>query len=103
MEKLGHGEEYRVSAFHTLEVKGLIERMSNGRSFRKRMRYRIGMLSVSKSISFVSEVERGIDAEAKRAGLEVIVRHHEFRRERVCSRNARPCWRWFVSVSLLQP
>ena len=68
---------------YTLEAKGLIERMPNGRSFRKRMRYRIGMLSVSKSIVFVSEVERGIEAEAKRAGLDVIIRHHEFDPARV--------------------
>ena len=63
---------------YTLEAKGLIERTANGRGYRKRMRYRIGMLSISSSIPFVNEVDLGIEAEAKRAGLELMVRHHEF-------------------------
>lgn len=83
VEKLGMVKSTAFRLLYTLEAKGFIERMPNGRSYRKRMRYRIGMLSVSKSIAFVSEVERGIDAEAKRAGLELIVRHHEFDSGRV--------------------
>ena len=83
VEKLGLVKSTAFRLLYTLEAKGFIERTSNGRSFRKRLRYRIGMLSVSKSIAFVSEVERGIDAEARRAGLELIVRHHEFKSERV--------------------
>jgi ribose transport system substrate-binding protein len=63
---------------YTLEAKGLIERTANGRAYRKRMRYRIGMLSISKTIAFVREVDQGIETEAKRAGLDLKIRHHEF-------------------------
>lgn len=80
---LGMVKSTAFRLLYTLEAKGLIERMPNGRSFRKRMRYRIGMLSVSKSIPFVAEVECGIEAEAKHAGLDVIIRHHEFDPKRV--------------------
>jgi ribose transport system substrate-binding protein len=68
---------------YTLEAKGLIERLPTGRAYRKRMRYRVAMLSVSKSLPFVAEVESGIEAEARRAGLDFVVRHHEFDSTRV--------------------
>jgi ribose transport system substrate-binding protein len=63
---------------YTLEAKGFIERTQNGRAYRKRMRYRIGMLSISKALPFVIEVDRGIEIEARRAGMDLIIRHHEF-------------------------
>ncbi len=68
---------------YTLEAKGLIERLPNGRAYRKRMRYRVAMLSVSKSLPFGAEVENGIEAEARRAGLDFVVRHHEFDSTRI--------------------
>lgn len=81
--QLGLVKSTAFRLLYTLEAKGLIERTPNGRTFRKRMRYRIGMLSVSKSIAFVSDVEAGIQAEASRAGLDVAIRHHEFESSRV--------------------
>ena len=68
VEKLGLVKSTAFRLLYTLEAKGFIERCANGRSYRKRMRYRIGMLSVSRHITFVSEVEHGIETEAKRAG-----------------------------------
>lgn len=83
VEKLGLVKSTAFRLLYTLEAKGFIERSATGRSYRKRMRYRIGMLSVSRHITFVAEVEHGIEAEAKRAGLDLIIRHHEFDSSRV--------------------
>ena len=63
---------------YTLEAKGLVERVPNGNGYRKRMRHRIGLLSITPSIPFVAEVDRGIETEAKRAGFDLAVRHHQF-------------------------
>lgn len=78
VDKLGLVKSTAFRLLYTLEAKGFIERCSNGRSYRKRMRYRVGMLSVSRHITFVAEVEHGIEVEAKRAGLDLVIRHHEF-------------------------
>src|SRR4051794_2462597 len=76
VEKLGLVKSTAFRLLYTLEAKGFIERSANSRSYRKRMRFRVGMLSVSRQITFVAEVEQGIETEAKRAGLDLIIRHH---------------------------
>jgi ribose transport system substrate-binding protein len=71
----------KSSAFrflYTLERKGYIERMADGRTFRRRRPRRVGLVSISEKIPFVAEVERGIQEAAGRAGLTLIVRHHYF-------------------------
>jgi ribose transport system substrate-binding protein len=85
VEKLGLVKSTAFRLLYTLEAKGFIERCADGKSYRKRMRYRIGMLSVSRHITFVSEVEHGIETEAKRAGLDLLIRHHEFDSSRLLS------------------
>jgi len=78
VEKLDLVKSTAFRLLYTLEAKGFIERSANGRSYRKRRRFRVGMLSVSRHITFASEVEHGIEVEARRAGLELVIRHHEF-------------------------
>ena len=71
----------KSSAFrllYTLEKKGYIERIPGSRSYRKRRKYRIGLASMSASIPFVVEVEKSLEAEASRSGMDLVVRHHEF-------------------------
>jgi ribose transport system substrate-binding protein len=71
----------KSSAFrflYTLEQKGYIERTADGRRYRRRCSRRVGLVSISGCIPFVAEVERGIDAEARKAGMNLLVRHHEF-------------------------
>ena len=92
VEKLDLVKSTAFRLLYTLEAKGFIERSANGRSYRKRRRYRVGMLSVSRHITFASEVEHGIEVEARRAGLELVIRHHEFDSSRLI-KEAKPCSR----------
>lgn len=78
IERLGLVKSTAYRLLYTLEKKGCIERLPEGRSYRRRRRHRVGFASISDRIQFVAEVERGIAAEAQRAGLELLVRHHEF-------------------------
>jgi ribose transport system substrate-binding protein len=78
MDRVGLIKSTAFRFLYTLEKKGVIERAPNGRSYRRVRRHRVGFVSISASIAFVSEVERGIQAEAGRCGIDVLLRHHEF-------------------------
>jgi ribose transport system substrate-binding protein len=78
----------KSSAFrflYTLERKGYIERTPEGRAYRRRRPQCVGFVSISEKIPFVAEVERSITAEAERAGLTLLLRHHYFDPARVMS------------------
>ena len=82
VRQLGLVKSTAFRLLYTLERKGYIEHTPGGRGFRRRQRFRIGMLSISATIPFVSEVEASIQAESARAGLELLIRHHEFSAQR---------------------
>ncbi len=77
-ERLGLIKSTAFRFLYTLERKGYIERTPGGRSYRRLRKRRVGFASISAAIPFVLEVERGIETEAGKAGVELLVRHHEF-------------------------
>ena len=83
VERLGMIKSTAFRFLYTLEQKGMIERSPDGRSYRRRVRHRIGMVSISHTIPFVQEVEHGIQTAARRAGLELSIRHHGMVPERL--------------------
>ena len=76
--ELGMVKSTAFRFLYTLEKKGLLERAQGGKAYRRRIRHRIGFMSISASIPFVAEVERGIALECQRADHELLIRHHEF-------------------------
>ncbi|MDZ4802917.1 MAG: substrate-binding domain-containing protein [Bryobacteraceae bacterium] len=78
MSRLGLVKSTAFRFLYTLEQKGAIERTPGGLSYRRVRRHRIGFVSISNDIPFVAEVERGIEREAARNGIELILRHHRF-------------------------
>lgn len=78
MARLGLIKSTAFRLLYTLEKKGYIERTPGGRGYQRLRRRRIGFVSISQSIQFVAEVERGIGSEAAECGLDLLVRHHEF-------------------------
>jgi len=78
MDELGLVKSTAFRLLYTLEKKGYIEREPGSALYRRRRRRRVGLLSISRSIPFVAEVERGIESEARAAGIDLLIRHHEF-------------------------
>jgi ABC-type sugar transport system substrate-binding protein len=76
--ELGMVKSTAFRFLYTLERKGLLERVQGGKAYRRRVRHRIGFMSISASIPFVAEVERGIASECRRADQELVILHHEF-------------------------
>jgi ribose transport system substrate-binding protein len=83
MTRLGLIKSTAFRFLYTLEKKGYIERTAGGKSYRRVRSHRIGFASISPAIPFVSEVERGITAEAAKAGLDLHIRHHQFESARL--------------------
>ncbi|HWR51819.1 MAG TPA: substrate-binding domain-containing protein [Bryobacteraceae bacterium] len=63
---------------YTLEKKGYIERVANSRTYRRRERYRVGFASISTTIPFAVDINRGIQTEARRNGIELLIKNNEF-------------------------
>jgi ABC-type sugar transport system substrate-binding protein len=63
---------------YTLEKKGYIERVANSRRYRRRERYRVGFASVSATIPFAMDINRGIQNEAHRNGIDLLITYNEF-------------------------
>lgn len=78
VRELGLIKSTAFRLLYTLEAKGYIERASDGKTYRKRRRFKVGFASISKEIPFVAEVENSIVHESKSIGIDLTVRHHEF-------------------------
>lgn len=78
VENLGMVKSTAFRLLYTLEAKGYIERSGSGKSYRKRRRFRIGFLSVSPEIPFINEVDCSIEAETRKSGMGLLLRHHRF-------------------------
>ncbi len=78
VQELGLIKSTAFRLLYTLEQKGYIERTPGERSYRRRRMHRIGMASISSSIAFVDVVEQGFEAGCRQAGLDLLIRHHEF-------------------------
>jgi ABC-type sugar transport system substrate-binding protein len=76
--ELGMVKSTAFRFLYTLERKGLLERVQGGKAYRRRVRHRIGFMSISAAIPFVAEVERGIASECIRTDQELLILHHEF-------------------------
>ncbi len=75
--ELGLVKSTAFRILYTLEQQGCLERASDGRSYRRRRHHRIGMVSISNEIPFVAKVENGIQKEAAKKGMDLLLRHHE--------------------------
>ncbi len=78
MEELGLVKSTAFRLLYTLEKKGYIERVPDSRHYRRHRRRRLGLASISQSLSFVADVERGIETAARQYGLDLTIRRHEF-------------------------
>jgi ribose transport system substrate-binding protein len=79
--KLAKSTAFRL--LYTLEKKRFVERIPDTRLYRRRRKSRIGFATINYEIPFVAEVTRGVEEEARRAGLEILVNTHDFDPERI--------------------
>ncbi len=69
--RLGLVKSTAFRLLYTLEKKGYLDRGEDA-SYRKRRRYRIGVATIDSVTDFVVEVNRGIEAEAQRQGVDLV-------------------------------
>lgn len=67
---------------YTLEKKGYIERVAHTHAYRRRVRHRIGFASISAKVPFAVEVNRGIENQAPRHDVDLVIAYNEFDPER---------------------
>lgn len=77
-QRLGLIKSTAFRLLYTLERKNYIERGPDGKSYRRKRRHKIGLLSITPSIPFVAEVERGIEKAVRTAEMQLLIRHSEF-------------------------
>jgi ribose transport system substrate-binding protein len=63
---------------YTLERKGYIERIPASNSYRRRTRHRVGFASISSTLPFAIEINRGIQAEASQYDIELLMKYNNF-------------------------
>lgn len=77
-QRLGLIKSTAFRLLYTLERKNYIERGADGKTYRRKRRHKIGLVSITKSIPFIAEVERGIEKAVRDAEMQLLVRHSEF-------------------------
>jgi ribose transport system substrate-binding protein len=77
-QRLGLIKSTAFRLLYTLEKQQYLERGADGKTYRRKRRHKLGLVSIPKSIPFVAEVERGIEKAAREAGMQLLVRHNNF-------------------------
>jgi ribose transport system substrate-binding protein len=78
VKRTGMVKSTAFRVLYTLEKKGYIERLAGARAYSVRRRHRVGFASISCTIPFAIEINRGIAEAAEKARVDLMVAYNDF-------------------------